>query len=247
MLTTVMSIVGTMAAITGTVCFFTPSVSVIVVYICAGVTILDSITQVLWGDQNNLATEILTYFIGAITAVVFKLNFWPTVAVSFCIAAVIFTVLELPGTINALISYRRNMKEERAEKVKTIFEAVPSRQEEEEYAKYLSEQSPLSPVEARELTRIIVGSDINDKEATMQRFDEYANWIIETNVAGNALYKIGFASATLFPNDVLTEEESNELSKKYFTILSEKAKKEAETPPQFPSIYDEHIRINYKK
>ena len=83
--------------VAGIVCYFTGPQ--LITIIAAVTSVVAGILNVLFGDQNNLASEITTYFVGAIIAVVFKLKFWGTVALVFCIVDVL---LSLRGIIPLL-------------------------------------------------------------------------------------------------------------------------------------------------
>lgn len=67
-----------------------------VLYFCAAFLIVHSILNCVYGGQNNLVTEVLTYLVGALISLIFKLNFWPCISVAFCFAEMLFS---LPGII----------------------------------------------------------------------------------------------------------------------------------------------------
>lgn len=78
-------------AILGIVVYFVSDYC-IPLYFCAGWLILHSILNCIYGGQNNLVTEIATYFVGAVIALIFKLDFWPCIAVSYCFAEILFAI-----------------------------------------------------------------------------------------------------------------------------------------------------------
>lgn len=63
-----------------------------VVYICAGLDILHSFLNCIYGGQNNLMTELYTFIIGAAVALIFKIDFLPCIAVAFCYAELFFII-----------------------------------------------------------------------------------------------------------------------------------------------------------
>lgn len=75
----------------GIVCFYSGITSV--VYICAAVSLLHSILNVLFGKQNNLVSETITLIIGAFISWIFKCNFLLCIAVALCYGEVIVTVV----------------------------------------------------------------------------------------------------------------------------------------------------------
>ena len=64
----------------------------LVVYICAGVDIFYSILNCIYGGQNNMITELCTCFIGAVVALIFKIEFFPCIAVAICYSELILVI-----------------------------------------------------------------------------------------------------------------------------------------------------------
>ncbi len=65
-------------------------------YMCMWWLLLHSVLNCIYGGQNNLITEALTFVVGGAVALIFDLQFWPCVAVSYCIAELVF---EIPALI----------------------------------------------------------------------------------------------------------------------------------------------------
>lgn len=80
-------------ALVGILCFFIghPTITLF----CAAFSLLHSFLNVVFGDQNNLMTEMFTIFVGMIVAVVFKLNMLNVVAVAICIGSVAIMIVPL--------------------------------------------------------------------------------------------------------------------------------------------------------
>lgn len=85
------------ASISGIVCYYLNYN--VIVYVCAAMLLIHSYLNVKLGKQNNLATEVLTYFIGAAVAFIFKCDFIPCVAVAFCYAELLVTISAVLSTI----------------------------------------------------------------------------------------------------------------------------------------------------
>ena len=80
-----------LASLAGIICFFTGHQTITL--FCAAFSILHSFLNVVFGDQNNLGTEIFTIFVALIVAVVFKLDMLSVVAVAVCIGSVAFLLV----------------------------------------------------------------------------------------------------------------------------------------------------------
>lgn len=98
---TIFGVLSTIAAIVGVVFFFiNPTVTII----CAIISALNSLVQVIWGDQNNLNTEIATIVIGVIIALIADFSIFNTICFALCIVEALMTVI---GWIFMLAAGRR--------------------------------------------------------------------------------------------------------------------------------------------
>lgn len=95
-------------AILGIVIYYTTDVSLLLC-ICVIWLLAHSVLNCVYGGQNNLVTEVMTFFVGGIIAYIFKINFVRCVAVAFCYAEVLFAI---PGVVliahNVLFRNKRN-------------------------------------------------------------------------------------------------------------------------------------------
>lgn len=78
-------------AILGVIIYYATALE-ISLYICMAWLIVHSVLNCIYGGQNNLYTEIFTFGVGCAVALIFKLQFWPCIAVSYCIAELIFVI-----------------------------------------------------------------------------------------------------------------------------------------------------------
>ena len=84
------------ASIMGVIALFTGARHVL--YICAGITIIDSFIQLFCGQQQNLGTELLMVIIGGICAL-FGASFATAVSAALCIETAILTLISIPHLI----------------------------------------------------------------------------------------------------------------------------------------------------
>lgn len=78
-------------AILGVVIYYATAFE-ISLYMCAAWLILHSVLNCIYGGQNNLYTELLTFGVSGAVALMFDLQFWPCVAVSYCIVELAFVI-----------------------------------------------------------------------------------------------------------------------------------------------------------
>lgn len=90
LLTTIISIIGIIFY------FVNPTVTTV----CACFSVINSFIQIIYGDQKNFSTEILTVIIAVIVSGIRDLSYWNTICFSLCIADVLLAVL---GWISLLI------------------------------------------------------------------------------------------------------------------------------------------------
>ena len=82
--------ISILIAIAGVICFFiNPTITIV----CGVVSIIDSLIQRFFGEQNSLITEILTTFVAIIVAVIAKLAILQIVAFALCLAEAILGVI----------------------------------------------------------------------------------------------------------------------------------------------------------
>ena len=95
-------------------------------------------------------------------------------------------------------------------------------EEDKKYMDYIMEQSSgqVNQDDARDIMRVIYYNHEFGKAEALREFDIIANKIIDKNGLA-AMYKIPFMSGLLYPNGVVTKEESDELSRKYTTAVME--------------------------
>ncbi len=86
----IFSLSTTIISIIGIIFFF---VNPTVTTVCACFSIINSFIQVIYGDQKNFSTEILTVIIAIIISGIAGISYWNTICLSLCIADVLLTVL----------------------------------------------------------------------------------------------------------------------------------------------------------
>lgn len=93
--------------------------------------------------------------------------------------------------------------------------------EDRKYIKYIVEQAhgQVTIDDAQSIMKVLYCFHENGKTEALKKFDMLANKIIKENPPVNALTKISFLSGLLYPNGVLSKEESDNLSKKYSNPL----------------------------
>jgi hypothetical protein len=77
-------------------------------FICAGISILNSTIQVIWGGQNNLSTEIGTCLIFLIISFFVETSWYATMAFGLCIVEALMGTLGTIGLIITFLTSRRN-------------------------------------------------------------------------------------------------------------------------------------------
>lgn len=87
----IISFLGSLSSIIGIVAFFCNAP--VITAICAGVTLIDSFLQVVFGDQNNFNTEIVTIIIGVIIGLVTDIGIVNGIAIALCFGCAIMTIL----------------------------------------------------------------------------------------------------------------------------------------------------------
>lgn len=91
---------STISSVIGLIYFFiNPTVTII----CGIISIINSIIQVLFSDQNSLTTETLTIFISIIVALIIHKPIFQTVCFALCIGDVLFLLL---GWIHLIIIFK---------------------------------------------------------------------------------------------------------------------------------------------
>lgn len=99
-----MSVIGFIASIVGIIFFFKGDTNI--TCICAVISIADSVIQRIWGDQNNLITEIIAVIIGAVVSFFLPGGFLTFAALALCIETVVFTLFGWIGVLIAAIFLR---------------------------------------------------------------------------------------------------------------------------------------------
>lgn len=98
----VLSVIDIIAVIIGCIFYFiNPTVTII----CGVITAINSVTQVVWGDQNNFSTEIATIIISLIIASLADLPIFEFICFILCAVDLLMLVV---GWIISLV-YSRKM------------------------------------------------------------------------------------------------------------------------------------------
>lgn len=94
-------VLSILAAIIGIIFFFiNPAITIV----CAIISVLNSIIQVVFGGQNNLNTEIATIIIAVIIALIIDTSIINIICFALCAADILMLI---SGWIFMLIMYKR--------------------------------------------------------------------------------------------------------------------------------------------
>lgn len=102
-LVTIAPILAVICSVIGIITYYTGFP--VATYICAAITIADSLIQIIWGDQNNPVTEIVTAVIGLIIALIAQIPILPCIAVALCFGTAIVTLLGIIGRLASTRSF----------------------------------------------------------------------------------------------------------------------------------------------
>lgn len=94
----ILSVIG---SVLGIVFFF---INPIVTIICGAFSLVSSIINIIWGDQNNLGTEIFTIVVATVIFFFTETNWFEIVTFALCIVEVLLTII---GRIAMAFSSRR--------------------------------------------------------------------------------------------------------------------------------------------
>ncbi len=95
-------IISSLFAVAGIVFYFLGFVWITI--LCALISISDSIIQVVWGEQNSFATEILAAFIGVVVSIFAHVPLFGVVALAICIESTALLLIGFLFTIPTLIA-----------------------------------------------------------------------------------------------------------------------------------------------
>ena len=87
------AIISFIASIIGVICYYSDIYQVTI--ICGIISLINSFLHVIFGNQNSLATEIVTIIIAAIIAIIFEFPFFSFVSLFICIADILFQLIGL--------------------------------------------------------------------------------------------------------------------------------------------------------
>lgn len=93
--------ISILVSIAGVICFFiNPTITIV----CGVVSVINSLIQRFFGEQNSLITEFFTIFVAIIVAVIAKLAILQTVSFALCLDE---TILGVIGWIIVAIKLNR--------------------------------------------------------------------------------------------------------------------------------------------
>lgn len=87
-----MSLISFVASAAGIIMFFTKPV---VTVFCGVFSIVESLLQVIFGEQNSIITEILTIVIAIVIAFIAKLSYMQTIGFALCVVNVLLYIIGL--------------------------------------------------------------------------------------------------------------------------------------------------------
>lgn len=91
-----------------------------------------------------------------------------------------------------------------------------------EYIEYILQNNPLATYEdAKSFGEVLIENKINGKISAVQKFDAYAKSLIEKDPK-HAMFVLPFFCGALVPNNIVTVDESNKISKEYTNLLLDK-------------------------
>ncbi len=80
-------------AAAGIAVYFAVSHASVYVLVCGGVVLVQSLLNMLWGDQHDFNTEFIAAFIGLIAAFFLDLPLLHTVALALCVRLVVISAV----------------------------------------------------------------------------------------------------------------------------------------------------------
>ena len=106
------------------------------------------------------------------------------------------------------------------QKSETIHESIADSYEvDEEYIKSLLAGNPIATYEdAVDFYKVLVEAKINGKNAALRKFDAFVDQVAKRNPQ-NAMLIVPYFCGALYPNGIVSKEESNNLSQKYIQKL----------------------------
>ena len=96
-------VISTIISIVGVIAFF--SDSIVLLYWCAAISIVNSLVQTISGEQNNLSTEVVTVFIFSIVSFFTKTKWIIMIAFGLCL---VDALMSLIGWIANIILISKN-------------------------------------------------------------------------------------------------------------------------------------------
>ena len=83
-------IMSAISSIVGVICYF---INAGITIICGVVSLINSVVQITFGDQNNLGTEIFSVFVAVIISLIFNLPIFAFIGFILCVVEVIMAFL----------------------------------------------------------------------------------------------------------------------------------------------------------
>lgn len=83
-------IMSAISSIVGVICYF---INPVITIICGVVSLINSVVQITFGDQNNLSTEIFSVFIAVIISLIFDLPIFAFIGFILCVVEIIMAFL----------------------------------------------------------------------------------------------------------------------------------------------------------
>ena len=96
------------ASVVGIVLFFGKGADLIVWF--ALFSLLSSLVNVVWGDQNNLNTEILTIIIGAVISSFTALTLLSGISIALCVGDVVMQIIGYVALLSFALRSKSNQR-----------------------------------------------------------------------------------------------------------------------------------------
>lgn len=96
------SVISTLASVVGCIFYF---INPVITIFCGAITLINSFLQIVFADQNNFTTEIVTIIIAVVVALIIDTAIIPCISFALCIADLLMLVT---GWIFMFFLYKRN-------------------------------------------------------------------------------------------------------------------------------------------
>ena len=83
-------IISAISALVGVICYF---INPVITIVCGVVSLINSVIQIAFGDQNNFGTEFFSIIVAVIISLIFDLPIFTFIGFILCVVEVIMAFL----------------------------------------------------------------------------------------------------------------------------------------------------------